>query len=88
MVAVGQVKDLISQNDLKLRRFAQKLSGQRTVAGFCDDAFANPLPKLILRGPIFISVAAHDERVFLFLLLFFRFRLSINVGGNRFRFYQ
>lgn len=46
--------------------FANKLTVQRSVTKFYYDILANPLPKLCLRRPIILSVAANDQGVFLF----------------------
>ena len=38
-----------------------KASGEGLVTGLGDDAFAHPIPELLLGNPVFLAVVADDE---------------------------
>src|SRR2546430_7088237 len=50
---------------------AAKVTCKWMIISFYDHPFADPLPKLLLRGPEFFSIAAYHQRRFLLLLFLF-----------------
>jgi hypothetical protein len=69
---MGQVQYSVAQKHHQLFVFPIKCAHQRAVAGFTDDPFPHPLPKLSLRCPKLLAITTDHQGSFL-LLLFFLF---------------
>lgn len=73
VIGVGQIQHGIAQEDHEFLVFSFKRAGQGTVVCLGDNAFPHPLPKLSLRSPKLLPIAADYQRsllLFLFLLVF------------------
>ena len=67
-----QVQYGVTQEHHQLFVLSREFAGQRLIPGFHYDAFSGPLPKLRLRGPELLPVAADDDgslSLSLFLLI-------------------
>jgi hypothetical protein len=71
VIRMCQIQNRITQQDQQLFVLASEQSSQRLLTGFRHDAFSHPLPKLSLRCPELLPVAANHERRLLFASLLF-----------------
>lgn len=68
---MGQIEHRMAHHDHQLLVLAHKLSAQWVILSLNDSPFSDPLPELLLRGPVRLTVTAYDEGCLL-LFTFFR----------------
>src|SRR5919106_1240524 len=69
MIRVCEIQHRITQQHHQLLVLSPEESGQRLLTSLSHDAFSHPLPKLSLRRPKLLPIAANHERCFLFAFL-------------------
>jgi hypothetical protein len=70
MTRVRAIENRVAENHKRFLVQLTELPGQRLIAGFINNAFPDPLPKLFLRRPVLVPVVTNDQRrVFLALVL-------------------
>jgi hypothetical protein len=75
VIGVGQIGHRIAHHDQELFMLAHKLSAQRIVLSLDYSPFSDPLPELLLRRPVRLTVTTYDEgRLLLTFLRHYRLR--------------